>query len=182
MKHLIHIVAIGVLTACGSGSNPSAGEERYTNQAQGYSVDQPVGWNPSIVRGFAQFAPKQETTRSAQNQNHTIVVRAGLIRRELKEGKPTTNDDVAAATENVLRELPRAQIGARTQLQGAVLPGVRFSMTFVPPGRTARYRREHALLFGTQRKVFHVIYTAPAGEQIDEQAFKTMVTTLGEEG
>ena len=168
-----------LLSAC-TASEPMSFEtgERYENAEQGYGLTQPVGWTRDLVRGSAQFAPTAGAS-GKRNAKHTIVVRASEKPRELKEGKPTTNEDVIAATELVLRGMPQAKLTAKSAIADARLPGARFSVTFVPPGHKQRYRRDHAVLVGTSR-VFHVLYTGPAGEPVDEAAFNKMVFTLSE--
>lgn len=161
-----------LLTACG-GSEPN--HERYDNAEQRYSVAQPEGWTPSIVRGSAQFTSRA----GAALKKHTIVVRAAEMPREITEGKSTTRDDVVAATARVLNAMPRARVGEGQVVASTELPATRFSLTFLPRGFKETYRREHVVLVGSKR-LYHVIYTAPAGESIDEAAFKTMVTTLTE--
>jgi hypothetical protein len=159
-----------------SDSLVSTSEQRYHNETQGYAVDQPSGWSPAIVRGSAQFSPG-----AADKQRHTIVVRSATKPREMIEGQPTTTEQLVAATERVLRGLPKAKLGDRAPIVGAELPGTRFTVTFVPRGQTKSYRRDHAVLVGTKR-IFHVFYTSPVNEPVDEAAFKAMVTSLTEEG
>jgi hypothetical protein len=161
------------LAAC-APSDSSDAFERYANAEQRYTVAQPDGWKPAIVRGLTQFS-----TANADRAKHTIVVRAADLPPEITEGKRTTHKDVIAATERALRGLPRAKLGAPESLLTGQLPGARFSVTFVPRGKQATYRREHAVLIGT-RRLYHVMYTRPDDEPIDAAAFQQMVTTLTE--
>ena len=177
---VVAICSLVLVAACGgSEPNASSSEHRYVNKAHGYSVDQPAGWSQSTVRGVDWFAPSGEA-KTEKNRKHTIVVRAAERRTELKEGTPTSKEDVIAATSQVLKSMPHAKVGASSALEGTPLPGVRFSLTFVPPGLSKTYRREHIVLMG--KKLFHVIYTAPVDEAVDETAFNSIVNTLREEG
>lgn len=172
MMSRLTVLPILTLAACAGGDSSSF--DRYANGEQRYAVAQPDGWKPATVRGVTQFS-----SSNADLTKHTIVVRAADIPPEITEGKATTHKDVIAATERALRGLPRAKVGSPETLLGGELPGARFSLTFVPRGKTSTYRREHAVLIGAKR-LFHVMYTRPGNEQIDEAAFKQMVTTLTE--
>jgi len=170
-----------VTVACGSTDSVKLETgEPYTNEEQAYSVLQPPGWIATSVRGSTQFTikPDGQPTKRAK---HTIVVRATTKPSELTEGKPTTRDDVIAATQKVLLALPRSTLTSTQPLPNAELSGTRFTVTFVPPAQRKEYRREHAVLVGTQH-IYHVIYTAPASEAIDEAAFTEIVNTLTERG
>jgi hypothetical protein len=177
-------VAAAIALACwGSGctasesplSEPSA---VYRHAEQGYMVATPKGWTATMVRGSAQFAPP--VGAKSAGRKHTIVIRAQERPAELTEGKPATREDMLLATEKVLRALPRATVGARTAIADSELPAARYSLTFAPPLADGRsYRREHVVIVGSKR-LFHVIYTAPAGEAVDEAALVAMASTLTE--
>lgn len=159
---------------CASDAGPSA--ERLTSTAHGFSVEQPAGWADTVVRGSVQLAPVD-----AKLARHTIVVRATERPREIVEGTPATPAAIIATTEQVLRDWPRTTVAPRGHLSAARLPGARFALTFLPRRLDRTYRREHVVLVGA-RRVFHVMYTAPANEAIEESALDRVVATLAEEG
>jgi hypothetical protein len=170
------LLAVVTVVACGNSGSSEVGKV-YRNEAQGYAVAQPDGWDVSTVREHAQL-----TSSSASKRKHTIVIRSTPKPAELKEGQRTTNATIAAATERVLRDLPHAKLEATAKkIEGTELAAVRFSLSFTPRGLARRYQREHAVLVGTKH-IYHVIYTAPASEAIDEASFARVVATLSEEG
>jgi len=175
MRHAATCLALFLCSACGIGGS-SEPKRRYSNEAQGYVIAQPDGWTAWEHRGFAQLTP----VRSKSMQRHTIVIRAAKKPQQVVDGKPTTDADLVAATERVLRALPKSTLSTKAAFDGE-LKGVRFSLSFVPRGLTRPYRREHALLLGSTH-VFHIIYTSPSNEPMDEASFRTVVTTLSEEG
>jgi hypothetical protein len=168
------LFTVFAVAACGGGSPPS--DRVYANESQGYALVRPQGWEVSEVRGHTQLAPTWDKAKA----KHTIVIRAAAKSAQIFEGKPTTPADLAESTERALRGLPRAKLAAKATLEGTELPGVRYSVSFVPRGLGKTYRREHALIVGSKH-VFHVIYTSPANEPVDEASFKTVVATLTEE-
>ncbi len=169
------LVCTSLLVAMGCGVSASESQERYDSQ-QGYVVDLPDGWTPVLVRGAVQFTPS-----ASKLARHTIGVRAADRPSQIGEGTPATFGAIVATTEKALRGLPRSKLAASSPLEGAELPGARWALTFVPRGLTRSYRREHVILVGAKH-VFHVMYTAPATEPVDEAAFRSVVTTLLEEG
>lgn len=176
---LATLALAALLSACGP-SDPISEHlgDRYVNKEQHYSVTTPNGWEVTLVRGSSQFAPRAKT---ANNAKHTIVVRETRKPPELREGSATSIDDVVNSTERVLRALPQANLGDRKQLSDSELAGALFSLTFTPRGLQSPYLREQAVLVGSKH-IYHVIYTAPAGELFEEPAFKTMVASFHEEG
>jgi hypothetical protein len=169
------VLALALVGGCAASESSRRSDHRYVNHEQGYSVDQPDGWTTSTDRGATRFAP------AAGASKQTIVVRSAPAPRELTEGKRATRADLVTATARVLDAMPGVQLAGPVDLGGGgELDGVRFSLTFVPSGLHATYRRTHVVLFGATR-IFHVIATAPASEPIDEDALKDMVMTLKEE-
>lgn len=164
------ILLLATALGCGATESPN---NVFRNQTDAYAVAQPVGWTTSNDHGATRFAPR--------SGKQTIVVRSALRPQEIVEGKPTTDDDLVAATARVLVHLSRARILGQNALEGGELAGVRFTLTFVPRGQRVAYQRVHAVLFGA-RHVFHVIATAPQGESIDQSALNEMISTLTEEG
>jgi len=161
-----------VLAAC-SGSDRDESSQIYSNKADGYSVGQPDGWNTSDDRGSTRFS------RSTGKQ--TIVVRSARRPTEITEGKPTTNEDVIVATSLVLQRMSRTKLVDPVRVENAELTGVRFTLTYQPPDVRTPYQRTHVVLFG-EKRLYHVIQTAPQGEPVDDGALKEMVSTLTEEG
>jgi hypothetical protein len=168
----VRFVVVAVLAAsCGGGTERPEPEQIFQNREHGYSVGQPEGWTTSNDRGSTRFSPA--------NGKQTIVVRSALRPNEIIEGKPTSNDDVIAATRKVLAQLsPR--VGGPNPIDDAELTGVEFELTFKPPSVGTLYQRKHVVLFGQQR-IFHVIWTAPQGEGFEEAAMRLVVSTLKEE-
>jgi hypothetical protein len=164
------ILCCTLLVACAAGGS----ERRHVEVGQDYSVDQPDGWEATSVRGATRIAPGP----SAKEAKHTITIRAADRPHEIVEGKRARREDIVAATERVLRAMPQAKLEHHRELEGDALSGVRFSVTFVPRGLATKYRRQHVLLFGSSSRIFHVFYTAPAHEPVNEDAFETVVTTL----
>ena len=157
----------------GVACNGSSHSERHFEQ--GFTASLPAGWRSSFVRGNVQLtSPEQSLAK------HTIIVRAADKPRELREGTPATAEHIVDTTEQVLRGLRKAEIARRAAIVGAKLPGAVFTLSFVPRGLARPYQREHAVLVGKKR-MFHIIYTAPAGEPVDKAAFERVVTTLVEE-
>jgi hypothetical protein len=169
------LLAALVAAACADSEPTSNAERRHASPELGLSVGSPAGWTAITKRGALELAPEAELAGRAK---HTIVIRAAERPRELRDGTPATRDGLVAATETALRAFPRAKLEQTRALEGTSFDGVRVSMTFVPRGLARTYRREHAMLIG--KRLYHVMYTAPAGEPIDEDAFKTVLTTLGE--
>lgn len=170
------VLILAVCVACGGSSSSS--DHGYTDEAHGYSIAKPDGWEASPVRNGVQLSP----TNGAAKRKHTIVIRSTERPRELREGQPATKDAIVATTERVLRALPRAKLESQaTSIAGTGLPATRFSLSFDPPGLARTYRREHAVLVGAKH-IYHVFYTSPANEPIDEASFTRVVTTLSEEG
>jgi hypothetical protein len=169
-----YLVVLLVLCAC--ASTDRSGRE-YLDEKHGFTIAQPEGWDIAEVRGHAQLSP----TRDAKRKKHTIVIRAALKPAQIRDGQATTPAELITSTERVLQGLPRATISNKTELEGTSIPAVRFSLSFLPGSASRTYRREHALLIGS-RHVYHVIYTSPANEAIDEASFKKVLTTLTEEG
>ncbi len=177
------ITVLGMLVAC-TGSDEEAKRDqlpkesvrthRYTNQQDGYATDAPDEWSVSEDRGSTIFT-------APNGKKHTIVVRAAARPRQLVEGRNTTTDDITAATERVLRTLPNATIVRRWSFSDAAMPAQAFAVEFSPPGLDRRYQRVHVVALGAQR-LFHLSYTAPAGDQISEAALEHMVIGLQEEG
>lgn len=147
---------------------------RYSDPAKTFEVVQPDAWRPQQVRGSVEFRRE-----GVPHKRHTIVVRSSERPLELIEGRKTTRDDVVAATASALSAMPNADVGAPQPVARAELPATRFSLTFEPRSVSGRYHREHAVLTG-RTHLFHVIYTAPVGEPIDERAFTNLVSTLTE--
>jgi hypothetical protein len=166
---LLVTLVVGACTSSSTDARP-----RYLDPNKAYTVVQPDAWSPSIVRGLAEL--RRTDTAHAR---HTIVIRASERPASIIDGKATTREDVLASTTKALVALPGASVASPKPVADAGLPATRFSLTFQPRGLSARYRREHAVLVGAKH-LYHVIYTAPAGEPIDERAFSTMVTTLTE--
>lgn len=164
------------LFACAGSEAVTHSAVRYTNAEQHYSVDQPDGWTVGLERGAARFSPADKV-----KARHAVVIRSALRPRELVEGKPTTDEDVIAATSKVLTSLPQAKLEDKTVLPSGGLAGVRFTVTFTPIRSSTRYRRTQVTLFGHNR-LFHVIYVAPEADVVDEDVLKQMVSTLDEEG
>jgi hypothetical protein len=160
--------SVFVLALLGCGTADQSVDLRRSEE--GYSLQEPDGWTPTRVRNSMQFtAPNTPQTR-----RHAIVVRTAPIPKE------SSTAELVVATERVLRALPAARMDEPRIWSNGTLPGTRFSVTFKPSGQHATYVREHAVLFG--RRMFHVIYTAPAGEKIDEAAFLKILNSLNEEG
>lgn len=168
MKRALVITA---LVACSGSSNPEP-SQIFTNAEHGYSVGQPVGWSTSEDRGATRFAPS--------SGKQTIVVRSAPRPSQIVEGKATTPEDVAEATRAALQRLTREKLAEPTRVDGE-LPGSRFSFTFRPQSVGKPYRRTHVVLVG-EKRLFHVIQTAPLGEKLDDKAMQEMVATLVEEG
>jgi len=171
MKGSISLLLATSLAACAASDDD---RQRYVDPAKSFEVVQPDAWRSTMVRGSAEFRRSDP-----HHGRHTIIVRTAERPREITEGKPTTRDDVVEATTRVLKALPKAKLDKTQPVAGADLSATRFSLTFEPRNAKGRYRREHAVLVGNKH-VFHVIYTAPIGESIDEQAFNTMISTLTE--
>jgi hypothetical protein len=171
------LLALTLCVACGTSG--SGGSDRiYANPAQGYSIAKPNGWEASRLRDVVELTP----TDNSAKRKHTIVIRSTAKPRELREGKPATKEAIVATTERVLRGLPRAKLEAKaTSIDNSELPAMRMSISFVPQGFTRSYRREHAVLIGAKH-IYHVFYTSPASEPVDEASFARVVTTLTEEG
>lgn len=147
--------------------------KQYVDPAGVYSVELPEGWDSTMVRGAVQV------TGNGRNggRRHTIVIRAS--QKPAMSERTLTVADFADLTEVVVRGLPRAKLEGRGDLARARLPGALFTLTFVPRGSHTSYRRTHALLVGSTH-LFHVIYTSPAAEPVDESAFNIVVRTLTE--
>ena len=165
------VLALGV-SSCSVQDDDDV--QRYSDPDKTYVVAQPSEWEAAITRGHTEL---RSTDR--QRTRHTIVIRSAVRPREIVDGKPTTREDVVTATTKALRALPRSSVRAVTTVEDTEIPATRFSLTFQPRGLSALYRREHVLLLGAKH-LYHVSYTAPANEAIDERAFSTMVTTLTE--
>ena len=162
-------IALALLVACAGSERETRSDQRYENRDQGYSVDVPDGWQQSIDRASARFAPKA-------GGKHTIVVRSAPKPDQI-DGKPTTDEAVIAATRRVLAAMPAANVEAAERVSGTTF---RFTLTFQPAGTKTRYRRSQYLLIGS-RHVFHVFCTVPADEQLDEDVLAEMVKTFEEE-
>jgi hypothetical protein len=171
MTRVSLVALVASIASCNGSSDSGA---HYAGH--GFAANPPTGWQSAEVRGNVQF-----TSREPARAKHTIVIRAAEKPRELREGTPSTVDGIVDTTAIVLRALPKSNVASRTTIAGAELPGAVFSLSFVPRGLETRYRREHAVLVGKKR-MFHVIYTAPADETVDKTAFDRIVTTLAEEG
>ena len=168
--------ALLLAAVCACAASDNSGRE-YISEKHGYAVAQPEGWEVAEVRGFAQLSPQAD----AKRKKHTIVIRAANKPPQIRDGQSTTPAEIVESTERVLQGLPRAKLSKKTQVEGSSLPAVRFSVSFVPSGVTRTYRREHALLIGSKR-VYHIFYTSPANEAIDEASFRKVITSLTEEG
>jgi hypothetical protein len=169
--------ALSMVLACGLGAcalPDSDDRSRYSDPHEAYTVVQPDGWTPGIVRGHTELR-----RNDAQHKRHTIVIHSNTRPAEITDGKATTREDVVATTTKVLRALPKASVSDARPIADTTIPATRFSLTFEPRGLATRYRREHAVLVGSKH-LYHVIYTAPANEAIDEGAFTTMVSSLTE--
>ncbi len=157
----------GALMLAGCAAEPEAPPtERYVDPQDGFSVEVPAGWTSTRDRGAVIFTPGADSRR-------TLVVRA--VPRE----PSTPARKVLRATRTVVRGLPGAEVQRERSLDGDV-PGVSFSLTFVPPGFDRRYARTHTVVVGDEH-VFHVIDTAPAGEQRDDRVVEVAVASLREE-
>lgn len=161
-----------LLMSCADSSTVST--RRLANETDKFSLDVPDGWSSETVRGLMQFA-----TDAPNLEKHTVVIRSAVRPAELSDGVASTQRELESATKKVLLAMPEAELGSSATLIDAKLSGVRFSMTFAPKGLARRYRREHVLLVGSHH-VYHVIYTSPAEQAIDEASFKTMYSTLAE--
>lgn len=175
MRHLITLLALS--SGCtGSTESETANDHvlthRYDNREARYSLDAPDTWTVTQERGSTIFA----RPRSKQ----TIVVRSAPKPGELKEGHATTEADVVAATERGLKMLPRVAFRRRWQVKDAELSGEAFAFTFTPLSVGTSYQRTHVVLVGKTR-LYHVVYTAPAGEAIANDVLEEMVAGLKEE-
>lgn len=166
------MVVACVLVGCTDSS--SVATRRVADEIGSFSLDVPEAWTSSTVRGLKQFssdAPKRE--------KHTVVIRSAVRPAELADGVPSRQRELETVTKKALLAMPEAELRSSVMLIDARLAGVRFSMTFAPRGLSRRYRREHVLLVGSHH-IYHVIYTSPASDMIDEASFKTMYSTLAE--
>lgn len=158
------LIALAAVAAC-TDSSPE--RERYEDAQHHYSLLLPSGWKPATVRDATELAPPDA-------KRHRIV-----IRHSEKGTRPDAQ--IVSATETVLKSLPAALSYSD---EGAVvagqLHGQRYRVTYVPPGLHERFQRTHIVLLG--RNVFHIIYTAPAGERVNETALNEVINTLTEEG
>jgi len=169
-------IFIPVLLASCTGRDASRSDRpshHYKAPDGSFSVDAAEDWTASIDRGASLFVP-------AKGGKQTIVVRSSTRHKELKEGHQASNDDLANATADVLGRLPSAAIEKRWKVSGDGLSGEAFSVRFTPQTVHQPYHRTHVVLFG-KSKLFHVIYTAPADDTIDESALNEMVSSLREE-
>ena len=166
------VLPVLVVSACAATDNPNA--QRYENRSQGYSVAQPDGaWRETTDQGATMFIG---TARA----RHTITLRSTA--RPMTLGELACNiDNVAATTKHVLLAMPNAKLVGELTPVGTELPARQFMLTY-KPGRTKgkTYQRLDAVVVG-EKHIFHVIYTAPASEPIDEQTFTEMVQTIREE-
>lgn len=176
------VLALAVLTAActapDEGSSTSAPVEavpthRYISPEDRYALDAPDEWTISRDRGATVFT-------APRGKKHSIVVSTAPKPIQLVEGRETSAEDVAAATERVLKTLPRASIERRWTIRGAATPAQAFALEFTPPGLNRRYQRVHVVVVGAER-LFHLTYTAPANEQISDAALQQMVVGLQEE-
>jgi hypothetical protein len=165
------MLTLSVLAACTS-SNDGIETNTFVNKDQGYRVETPQGWDATNVRGMTQLA-------TAKLQKHAIVIRVADRPPTLGEGKPSTDTALIDQTERVLKDLPKAKLTDKSSVTGADIPGVMFDLTFAPQNVRGRYHRAHALLLGKEH-LYHVIYSAPAGEPIQWDAYNAVVRSLNE--
>ena len=164
-------IALIALAACTS-SDDTPPTTHVVNKDQHYSLDAPDGWTQSTVRGMAQFS-------SPKLPRETIVVRVADRPSSLGESKPATDDALGDMTQHVLASLPKGVMGMTSPVSGGELPGVVFNVTFSPHTAPGRYHRAHAFLLGKQH-LFHVIYSAPADEPMQWDAYNVIVHSLSE--
>lgn len=171
MRRIVPLV-IPFLYACNMVD--SRFTQRYENKSQGYSVAQPNdAWTESVDRGATVFT-------TVERQKHTIVVRSTARPDSLGENAPCTMDNLAAATKRVLLGMPGAKMVRQDSPEGTELPAKQFVLTFRPStGKGKLYQRHDAVVLG-EKHIFHVIYTAPATDTIDEQTLNEMIQTIRE--
>ena len=151
----------------------SLATHRYTDREARYAVDAPDEWAVSQERGSTIFT-------APHGKKHTIIVRAAPKPVHFVDGRETSTEDVVGATERVLKTLPAATIKRRWEIAGSGFPARAFALTFSPPGVGKPYQRVHVVVVGNER-LFHLIYTAPAGETVSDATLEQMVRGLKEE-
>jgi hypothetical protein len=165
------LLSLTILAACTS-SDDGIETKTLVNKDQHYRLERPQDWEPSSVRGMAQLV----TTKLPR---HTIVIRVADRPVSLGESRPGTDASIVDMTERVLMDLPKAKLADKSAVTGSELPGVVFDLTFAPHSAHGRYHRAHALLLG-QEHLYHVIYSAPANEPIQWDAYNAVVRSLNE--
>jgi hypothetical protein len=171
VRALAAIGALVLLAAC----QPSDRSARFVSAEDGFSIRALDGWDHRRERGSVVFAAPEELGAGS-----TIVVRAVPLEASAALGR--TPDGVFAATETVVQTMPGADVVAlREPARHGSMRGLGFRVTYVPPGKRARYDRHHVVLVGRDR-VFHLLHTAPAGQLTATAAlFDGVVSTLREE-
>jgi hypothetical protein len=164
-----------LIVGCGSSEDRSTDLRLFSDHAGGYSTVEPdATWTKSTDRGAVIFVG------TGNRSKHTIVIRAAEKPSQLAENTPSTPTNVAIATERVLSAMPGARVEKKWQVEGTDLPTTEFSLTFTPTAASRRtYQRRHAEITASKH-IFHVVYTAPADEDIDQATYDAMVAAIQE--
>ena len=141
------LLVVCVLVGMGCGRS-----DRTTLERQGVSFIELKGWKQSTQHGATVF--KDPDSRA------TIAIRSAPFRS--REAGMRDASTVVAATETVLRGLPRAHLRSSRAVKDERFQGRTFDVEFTPAGKRTKYERRHTVLIGEMR-IYHVWLTAPVG-------------------
>lgn len=167
-RHVAIALALTLITACQSGEYSGP---RTTSAEDGVSFAELKSYTARREQGALLL-----TGTSKQ----TIAVRAVPADAW---SEPRTPDNVLPSVARVLAAMPSAVVTGPFEVEHPSYRAVAFDVVFAPPGLAGRrYERRHVVLFG-DRKVIHVLATAPAGQlQRSHKDLDKVVASMREEG
>lgn len=118
---------------------------------------------------------------AAYGERVTITIQSS---KKLAPDVPNADasDAIIEATEVVLRGMPEAEVEPGQRTERAGMKAAYFDASFRPRNRSQRYERRHVVLIGN-RRVFHLLHTAPAGGLVaSADEFEHVVRSIRERG
>ena len=164
---MTRVLVIAIVVAVAGCSSSSELRERFVAEAEGFSLEPPLGWTPQRDRGAVIFV-------SAEDPRRTLAIRSVIL------GDPEAHAKAVHATGTVVAHLPAVEITATRSVESP-MRGVVYELTFVPSGSRERYARTHATLVGDQH-LYHIIETRPAAGAKNDGAVQAVIASLREEG
>jgi len=163
---MTRVVFAAILLAAGCQGGAETAERFQGATAEGFSCELPTSWTSARDRGSVVFTTPAHPRR-------TVVVRS------IPRSERGTDAAFLSAADMVMNGLPAVELASKRSLTGA-LAGVRYELTFVPPGMSERFTRTHVVILGETR-VFHVIETEPASGESHDELVTRVVASFREE-